>query len=297
MLECKDKTGFVTGGGNGVGFGIAEELISRGGKVVIADIREDAVASALERLGPRADGVVLDVSDAAAFTQAAQTAWERHGAIDFVFNNAGVNLFAPAEKTTLQDWQWILGVNLWGVIHGVQAFVPNMRARGQGGWIVNTASMAAWLPSSGAAAYSAAKAAVLSLSECLRWSLAKDRIRVQVVCPGLVDSAIYRSDEIRPEHLLEARAEVDPAFMQRLPDVQRLGMSGREMGRRILDRMGDNRAWIFTHPDHADELCARFARIGQYFPDDIPDPGRKSIEDMRRQSIIDSEALAQALRI
>jgi len=295
MLECKDKTGFVTGGANGVGFGIAEELIARGGKVVVADIREQAVASAVAKLGPRADGVVLDVSDADAFVQVAQTAWDRHGGIDFVFNNAGVNLFAPAEKTTLQDWQWILGVNLWGVIHGVQAFVPNMRARGQGGWIVNTASMAAWLPSSGAAAYSAAKAAVLSVSECLRWSLAEDQIRVQVVCPGLVDSAIYRSDEIRPQHLMDERAQVDPAFMQRLPDVQRLGMSGREMGRRILDRMGDNRPWIFTHPDHADELRERFCKIVTLFPDDAPDPARKRIEDMRRQSIIDSEVLAQAL--
>jgi len=296
MLDCTDKVGFVTGGANGVGFGIAEELIARGGRAVIADIRADAVAAATQRLGPRADGVVLDVSDAAAFSARAQHVWDQYGAIDFVFNNAGVNLFAQGQDTTLQDWQWILGVNLWGVIHGVRAFVPMMRARGQGGWIINTASMAAWLPSAGAAAYSAAKAAVLSLSECLRWSLAPERIRVQVVCPGLVDSAIFRSDEIRPDTLMDERAHVDPEFMQRLPDVQRLGMSGREMGRRILDRMDDNRPWIFTHPDHAEELRARFTRIGQFFPEDAPDAARKGIEDMRRKAIADSEALAQALQ-
>ena len=158
------------------------------------------------------------------------------GQVHVVCNNAGINMFAPMDECTYDDWDWIMGVNLGGVINGVQTFIPRLKAHGEGGHIVNTASMAAFITGPGAGIYTATKFAVRGLTESLRWNLAPLNIGVSVLCPGLVNSAIHESDKVRPEALSKNVGPVDQAFMERLADIHKVGMdprgSGRESARR-----------------------------------------------------------------
>lgn len=137
------------------------------------------------------------------------------GKVHVICNNAGINFFAPMEECTYQDWDWIMGVNLGGVINGVQTFVPRIRKHGEGGHVLNTASMASFLSGPGAGIYTASKFAVRGLSEALRWSLAPHGIGVSVLCPGLVKSFIYESDKVRPANLSSEKGPVNQEFMAR----------------------------------------------------------------------------------
>ncbi len=162
----------ITGGANGIGLGMAKVFAREGARVVIADVRQDSLDQALSVLPEgRAHAIRLDVSDRTAFAAAAEEVERTIGPVDLLCNNAGVNLFAPIDESTYEDWDWILGVNLWGVVNGVQAFAPRMKARGRG-HIVNTASMASFLAGPAAGVYTTAKFAVRGLSESLRLSLA-----------------------------------------------------------------------------------------------------------------------------
>lgn len=267
MKDFAGRTAFITGGANGIGLGLARALLAEGAKVAIADIRPDALDKALAALdSPQAFGIKLDVASRDEFAAAADEAEARLGPVTLLFNNAGINLFQTIDESTYDDWDWVLGVNLFGVINGVQTFVPRMKERGMGGHIVNTASMAAFLASPSPGIYSCAKFAVRGLSESLRYSLASHRIGVSIICPGLVKSHIYASDELRPANLGARGTPVDAAFNAQLAKVHGAGMEPDEVARKTLDDIRANKFYIFTHPEFREELREVFNEIIEDYP-------------------------------
>ncbi len=189
MEEIAGKTAFVTGGASGIGLGMAEAFLAAGMNVVIADLRPDHVESALQRLdrsGARTHvhAIELDVTDREAFARAADEAETVFGNVHVLCNNAGMGILGPVTLARYDDWDWGLGVLLGGVVNGIQTFLPRLIAHGEGGHIVNTASMAGVVPIPGAAIYITAKAAVIGLSEALRSELAGEGIGVSAFCPG-----------------------------------------------------------------------------------------------------------------
>ncbi|HKD20399.1 MAG TPA: SDR family NAD(P)-dependent oxidoreductase [Rhizomicrobium sp.] len=285
MKDVKGKTAFITGGASGIGLGIAKIFAKAGVNVVIADIREDHLDQAKKELnGARVHAVQLDVADRKAFGAAADEAERVFGPVQIVCNNAGINMFAPMDECTYEDWDWIMGVNLGGVVNGVQTFVPRIKAHGKGGHIVNTGSMASFITGPGAGIYTTTKFAVRGLSESLRWSLAPYNIGVSVLCPGLVNSRIYESDKVRPKALSKHIGPVDQAFMARLADVHKVGMDPVEVGEKVLAGIRRNDLFIFPHPEFRDELREIFDEVLAALPDGKADPKRLAFEETRRMA-------------
>lgn len=301
MKDFAGRTAFVTGGANGVGLGIARALLAQGCKVAIADIREDAMERALATLDNRqVIGVPLDVASREGFRAAADRAEAELGPVSLLFNNAGINLFQTIEDSSYDDWDWVMGVNLHGVINGVMTFAPRMKARAQsgeviGGHIANTASMAAFIAGGSPGIYNTTKFAVRGLSYSLRHSMHAYGIGVSVVCPGLVKSYIYASDDLRPDGLKQDMKPVDPAAVDRLAGVHEFGMEPDVIGERILDGVRENRANIFTHPDHREELAEIMEEILADYRDYPPDPGyeqRIAFEKIRRDGFAETRRKA-----
>ncbi|MEI9886131.1 MAG: SDR family NAD(P)-dependent oxidoreductase [Rhizomicrobium sp.] len=287
MRIVEGKTAFITGGASGIGLGMAKVFAAAGMKVVIADIRRDHLDSAMTHFSAtnlRVHPLVLDVTDRAAMAAAADEAERVYGPIHVVCNNAGINLFAPMDECTYEDWDWVMGVNLGGVINGVRTFVPRIKAHGQGGQIVNTASMASFITGPAAGIYTASKFAVRGLTESLRWNLAPYNIGVSVLCPGLVNSAIYESDKVRPEALSRNKGPVDATFMSRLADIHGVGMDPVEVGEKVLAGIRRNDLHIFPHPEFKDELREIFGEILSALPEGPVDPKRLAFEEHRRES-------------
>ncbi|HWX68342.1 MAG TPA: SDR family NAD(P)-dependent oxidoreductase [Steroidobacteraceae bacterium] len=288
MRDFTGRTAFVTGGANGVGIGLVRALLAQGCNVAIADIRQAHIDAALRALdNPRAMGVQVDVSSRAELARAAEAVEAKFGVVSLLFNNAGVNLFQSVEESSYDDWDWIMGVNLHGPINGVMTFVPRMIRAGTRGYVVNTASMAGLLAAGTCGIYNATKFAVRGLSESLRASLAAHGIGVSVLCPGLVKSYIYASDEIRPQALKAGAKPVNTEFVKRLAEVHQFGMEPDVIAARVLEAMREDRFHIFTHPEFRDELAEVFAEILQDFRDYPVDPGypqRIDFEKNRRES-------------
>jgi NAD(P)-dependent dehydrogenase (short-subunit alcohol dehydrogenase family) len=288
MKDFAGRTAFVTGGANGIGIGLVRALLDEGCKVAIADIRPEAIERALKSLsGREVMGVQVDVSSRDAVVRAADEVEAKFGTVSLLFNNAGINLFQTIEESGYDDWDWVMGVNLHGPINGVMTFAPRMVGAGKGGYIVNTASMAAFLAAGKPGIYNTTKFAVRGLSESLRASLAQHGIGVSVLCPGLVKSYIYASDEIRPEGLRTGAKPVDHHNVERLAAVHEFGMEPDVIAARVLDAMREDRFHIFTHPEFKEELRELFAEILGDFRDYPPDPGhaqRTDFEKTRRAS-------------
>jgi NAD(P)-dependent dehydrogenase (short-subunit alcohol dehydrogenase family) len=288
MKDFAGRTAFVTGAAHGIGIGLVRALLAAGCKVAIADIRKDAIERLLGALNsPMAVGVEVDVSSREAMTRAADEVETKFGPVSLLFNNAGINLFQTIEVSSYDDWDWVMGVNLHGPINGVMTFVPRMIAAGKGGYVVNTASMAAFLAAGVPGIYNTSKFAVRGMSECLRASLAPHGIGVSVLCPGLVKSYIYASDDIRPQRLKGGAKPVDRKNVQRLAEVHEFGMEPDVVAARVLEAMRENRFHIFTHPEFKDELREVFEEVLADFRDYESDSGfeqRTGFEKTRRES-------------
>ena len=288
MRDVAGRVAFITGGGSGLGFGMAQAFVTAGMKVVLADLRQDHLDEAVEhfaRAGKRQSVLPLrvDVSDRQSLAQAADETERVFGKVHVVCNNAGINLFNDIAAATYEDWDWILGVNLGGVINGVHTFIPRLRKHGEGGHIVNTASMAAFIAGPNAGIYTCSKFAVRGLSEALRYSLAPHDINVSVVCPGLVDSHIYESDRLRPTHLAASSDVGDVEFMTRLAELhRRAGMPPLEAGEKVLRGILRNDFYIFTHPEFKEELREIFEEALAALPKETPPAERLAFEDRRR---------------
>jgi NAD(P)-dependent dehydrogenase (short-subunit alcohol dehydrogenase family) len=282
MREVEGKVAFITGGGSGVGFGMAKAFVAAGMQVTIADKRSDHLEAASEALAGEVLAISLDVTDRAAFARAADETERTLGKVHVLCNNAGINLFNDIADATYQDWDWVLGVNLGGVVNGIVTFVPRIKAHGEGGHVVNTASMAAFVAGPGAGIYTTAKFGVHGLSEALRWSLLPHGIGVSMVCPGLVKSKIYESDSTRPPELSTEVTPADPEFMRILPSLHEAGMPPEEIGEKVLRAIRRNDFYVFTHPEHRDELREIFDETIAAFPDEPVPEDRLAVEEGRR---------------
>jgi NAD(P)-dependent dehydrogenase (short-subunit alcohol dehydrogenase family) len=198
LPELRGKVAVVTGGASGIGKGIATQFVAEGMRVVIADIEQAALEAAARELG--AVGVLTDVSDIDSVHALAKEAANRFGTVHVVCNNAGIGPLAAIADLTMDDWNWMIGVNLFGVIHGVQTFLPILRANPDGGHIVNTASMAGLVAPPRLGAYSVTKYGVVALTEVLAMELAAagSKVGASVLCPGTVSTNIGTSSRNRP---------------------------------------------------------------------------------------------------
>ena len=299
MNALDGKVAFITGGAHGIGFGLARVFGAQGVRLMLADVREEALETALAELRAAditAQGLVVDVSNREAMRAAAAATVAAYGKVHLLFNNAGISYFGPMDQATDGDWDWMLGVNLQGVIHGVQAFLPALKAHGEGGHIVNTASMAGLLVGPGMGLYSTSKFAVVGLSTSLRLDLAPHGIGVSVLCPGFVRSNIHSASELRPAQVADTGYQVSAADRARLEQVLSVGMAPVEVAETVLAAVRENREWIFPHAEFREELRELFGRMLAALPDREPDAGRTRVEDMRRARRTAAAEVADRLR-
>lgn len=272
MQDLPGKTAFVTGGASGIGLGIAKALLGAGMNVAIADIRQDHLDAAVAELsgGARVLAIQLDVTDRAAFARAADATEAQFGRIHLLCNNAGVAVVGPTEFATYADWDWVMGVNLGGVINGVTAILPRILAHGEGGHIVNTSSMSGMVPVGGTTIYSTAKAAVLAMMETMRPELEKRGVICSAFCPGAVQSNIAKADETRPAELAESGyAETDRRRAEG-GNFSHLYMTKEDVGQRVLQGILDDELYILTHseflPGVTDRANAMIASVPARLP-------------------------------
>jgi NADP-dependent 3-hydroxy acid dehydrogenase YdfG len=274
MKEVRDKVAFITGGASGIGLGMAKVFLQAGMKVVIADIREDHLDEAMKSFpdARRVHGIQLDVTDRIAMARAAEESERVFGQVHVLCNNAGIGIGGPLKHATYDDWDWTMGVNVGGVINGVQTFLPRILAHGAGGHIVNTASMSGILPHPGAGLYITTKFAVVGLSEALRTELAADNIGVSAFCPGPVQTNIADSGRTRPaKYSSTGYAEADKARGRFDTSVF---MDAVKVGERILRGIQRNDLYIFTHPEFLEGIRARCEALLAAVPREEADPAR-----------------------
>ncbi|WP_292961258.1 SDR family NAD(P)-dependent oxidoreductase [Novosphingobium sp. UBA1939] len=251
MQNLPGKTAFITGGASGIGLGIAKALLGAGMNVTIADIRQDHLDSAVAELdgGDRVLAVPLDVTNRANFAAAADAAEAKFGKIHILCNNAGVAVVGPTDLATFADWDWVMNVNLGGTINGVVTILPRMLAHGEGGHIVNTASMSALVPVGGTTIYSTGKAAVTAMMECMRPELEPRGVICSAFCPGAVQSNIADAGKTRPADLAETGyAEADKR-RQAGGSFMHLYQTKEEVGERVLRGILNDELYILTHSE------------------------------------------------
>jgi NAD(P)-dependent dehydrogenase (short-subunit alcohol dehydrogenase family) len=263
MDQVRGKVAVVTGGASGIGRALATRFIAEGMNVVIADVEQGPLEAAAAELG--AHGVRTDVADAASVAALAHATLERFGAVHVLCNNAGVGGGGQIKDLTLKDWQWVIDVNLWGVIHGVHTFLPHLLQNPDGGHIVNTASMAGLVAAPGIGPYNAAKYGVVAISETLADELAAEgsEVGVSVLCPGLVRTNIFTSQRNRPAALRNeqrktaarsANEEIAQALRER-------GIDPAIVAGRVFDAIRTNTFWIITHPEFLPAVAERTEQI------------------------------------
>lgn len=269
MRDFAGKTAFITGGASGAGLGQAKVFGDAGCRVVIADIRQEAIDAALDVLrgrGIAAHGIRLDITDRQAFAQAAEESERVFGPVHLLFNTAGVSIFGPMERATYEDYDWIFGVNMGGVINGMQTFAPQMIAHGEGGHIVNTASLGAFVANSGSGIYSASKFAVHGLSMAMRDALAPYDIGVSVLCPANIRSNIAESVKTRPAHLSNSGFAVDEREIAALHEIYAQGMDPEELAGHVKQAIEENRFYIIPYPEARPMLEAAFQQVLDALP-------------------------------
>jgi NAD(P)-dependent dehydrogenase (short-subunit alcohol dehydrogenase family) len=270
VKEFSGKVAVVTGAASGIGRGLAERFAAEGLKVVLADIEAEALAmteAEFRKRGAEVLAVRTDVSNLADVEALAKRALDRFGAVHIVCNNAGVaGGGVPIWETTLADWQWVMGVNLWSVVHGVRTFVPIMLEQGEEGHIVNTASVAGLVRGGGI--YGVTKHAVVALSESLYVDLANAgaKVKVSVLCPGYVNTNIGQSERNRPAELQNRTGEmkVRPEQEQRraaLAQALATGMPPGEVANVVLDAIKEERFYVLPHPQFKTMVRDRLERI------------------------------------
>jgi len=285
------KTAFVTGAASGIGLALVRALLERGMQVAAADIDEKALAGAVNSLATGRDRllpITLDVTDRAAYAAARAAVTDQFGHIQLLCNNAGVGGSASIEAAGYSDWDWILGVNLGGVINGLVTFLPDLIAQG-GGHIVNTASITALVPQPGPIAlYSVSKQAIMTLSETLHWTLADKGIHVSVVCPGFVRTGIASSEAKRPGKFASSaprNLEMESRFDQFLQQ----GLEPEAVARQVLDAIDEPRLYVFTHPEFQPVVRQRF----QSLLDAMPSPEPVSVERQQAADAMLADLLAR----
>ena len=273
MKDFKDKVAVITGAANGIGFGIAERCAQLGMKVVLAGINAENLAAAEEKL--RSTGAALlcvrtDVSKREDVEALAQKTLDAFGAVHLLVNNAGVGAGTNVWESTWEDWEWVIDVNLWGVIYGVKVFTPIMLAQDTEAHIVNVASVTGLLPNYPSAPYQVTKHAVVGLTENLYHSLAKrdSKVKVSLLCPGWVKTSILKSERNRPAELqnkpgsLVNKREAVESF-RKMQESLEAGISIQECTDITFKAIQDEQLYVLTHPEYNPYIQARMEHILQ----------------------------------
>lgn len=263
MQNLNGKTAFITGGASGIGLGIAKALHRAGMNVVVADIRDDHLDQARSELDD-AEHVLalrLDVTDRNQFREAADAAEARFGNIHILCNNAGVAVVGPAEIASFGDWDWTVGVNLGGTINGIVTILPRILAHGEGGHIVNTASMSGLLPTPGATIYTVTKGAVVAMMEAMRAELEDRGVICAAFCPGPVQSNIAEAGKTRPAELADTGYAESDKRRQDGGSFFHLYKTAEEIGERVREGIENDELYILTHSEFAEGLADRAAAM------------------------------------
>jgi NAD(P)-dependent dehydrogenase (short-subunit alcohol dehydrogenase family) len=258
MKEFTGKVAVVTGAASGIGFALAEKCLAEGMHVVMADIEQAALEAAAEKLSAAGNNTILpvktDVSIAAEIEKLKDKTIEEFGAVHLLFNNAGVGGGGNSWTATKQDWDWVLGVNLWSIIYGVQTFVPQMIAQDTECHVVNTASVAGLLGGSTNACYSVTKHGVVAFTENLFADLRSEgtKIGTSVLCPGFVNTNIFNSNRNRPDRLANEAPDATPspedqARMDMFRQILKNGLQPSDLANIVFDGIRKNQLYILTH--------------------------------------------------
>jgi NAD(P)-dependent dehydrogenase (short-subunit alcohol dehydrogenase family) len=268
MREFTGKTAFVSGAASGIGFALAKSLALAGASVMLCDIEEEALATAVRELGtigPPVDGVLCDVADHDDYQRAAERTFERFGVVHILFNNAGVSRAGAIEKIAEHDWNWVVGVNLMGIVHGIQAFVPRMKASSDECHIVNTSSMAGVVPRALSGPYATTKSGIIGLTDVLADELEGTNIGVSVLCPSWVRTKMPHNGRNRPERFggpFDLASDTDNAERNaRYLAAAELGLDPMEVAAMVLDAIRERRRFIFTHNEARADVEAHHALI------------------------------------
>jgi NAD(P)-dependent dehydrogenase (short-subunit alcohol dehydrogenase family) len=285
MKDFSGKIAFITGGASGAGFGQAQVFSEAGCKVVIADIRQDHLDEALayfKQKGAPAHAIKLDITDRAAYAAAADEVESVFGGPpELLINTAGVNTFGPAEASTYEDYDWVVGVNLGGVINGMVTFVPRMIKAGKGGHIATTASWGGFAGGAITAPYSAAKAAVINLMESYYLSLRPYNIGVSVLCPENIKSNIFEAVKTRPENLQNTGYNMGESTIDFLRKFHAIGMEPRDLAVWLKTAIENDQFLVIPY-DNAKEMLENRSKI---LIDYSSPEGMRKIEEAAKQQI------------
>ncbi len=284
-MNWHGKTALITGGVSGIGFGIARAFSNAGMNLILTYRNQDYRAQAERWFVEQGRGlprfVKLDVTDRAGWAEVAADA----GKVHVLVNNAGVSVFGPTDEASYADHDWIMGVNYGGVVNGLVSMIPGMKAHGEGGHIVNVASMAAYCAGPQAGIYTASKFAVRGLTESLRYNMAPYGIGVSLMCPGLTKTNAWDSALKRPEgYAASGFAAPDRAELEQFGTAFDLGMDPLEVGEKTLSGMTRNDGLILTHPDHREDIEDIYRITLAALPDEPIPQARAEIEHLRREA-------------
>jgi NAD(P)-dependent dehydrogenase (short-subunit alcohol dehydrogenase family) len=291
LKELEGKVAFVTGGASGIGLGMVRAMLSRGMKVVAADIRQDHLDHATNEIGQNARShfLLLDVTDRKAMADAAAETERVFGKIHIVCNNAGAGIIGGAREASYDDWDWSIAVNLTSVFNGVHTFLPYMRKHGEGGHFVNTASIGALLPSN--ILYGAAKGGVMTLSEALCGELAAKSVGVTCLLPGPTATNINQVAALRPDKYQNTRLGTFEGQLRQRKNSP-YWMDPLEVGQMVVDAIERNLLFVFTHNEHREGVAKRFEAIMAAFPIGDVDPQRAGDLGFRVSNPMYAEILA-----
>lgn len=287
MNIYQGKTAVISGGAEGIGFSIANALAEQGMNLVLADIDESKLIEAESILSGKGYPVLrctMDVTKPEDWQETATKAIEKFGKIHMVVNNAGVaSAPGPIEKTSHKDWQWVMDVNLMGVVYGAEAMIPHIKAHGEGGWMINTASMAGMHGVPYAGAYTATKVAVVGMSESWAAELSKHNIHVSVLCPAFVQTRIHLAGRNKQsDYKTQSSAPADKqggAGHNAAKELVENGIAPEIVGLRVVEALNNKELYIFTHPSHRQQLAERAKRIDDAFARAADSPLLKDIDD------------------
>jgi NAD(P)-dependent dehydrogenase (short-subunit alcohol dehydrogenase family) len=285
MAEFKGKTAVISGGAEGIGFSIAQALGAQGMNIVLGDIDAEQLAKATAQLTTQQVpvlAVVMDVTRPEQWQQLGQQALDRFGSIHMLVNNAGVGGgTGTVEQIDERDWRWVLDVNLMGVIHGTQALIPLIKRHGEGGWLINVASMAGMAGVPYAGAYTATKVAVVGMSESWFAELQPHNIKVSVLCPAFVKTRINLSERNRQTDYQHRRddTEQDAVIAARMQAIIDNGLAVEVVGQRVVEAVKQGELYIFTHPNYRKVVQQRYQAIDDAFARSAASPLLASVVD------------------